>query len=55
MLSNINPQNLDLTRIVAKSISQLSPATPNNFKSPEQQKLIMDGIFDLLKIQDSDV
>jgi len=34
MLNNINPQNLDLTRIVAKSIARLSSASEQNFKVP---------------------
>lgn len=31
MLSNVEGSNLDLTRIVAKSIQKLSPSTPANF------------------------
>jgi hypothetical protein len=55
MLNNINPQNLDLTRIVAKSIARLSSASEPNFKVPEQQQKIMKGIFDLLEVQDTQV
>jgi len=31
MLNNIDPENLDLTRIVSKSIARLAPATEANF------------------------
>ena len=31
MLNNINPQNIDLTKIVAKSFVRLAPATVTNF------------------------
>lgn len=50
MLSNIDASDLELTRIVAKSISKLSSASESNFKIQEQQMRIMQGVFDLLKI-----
>jgi len=32
MLQNINPQDLELTKIVAAAISRLAPATQANFQ-----------------------
>ena len=55
MLNNIDPQNLDLTRIVAKSIARLAPATVANFQHDAQRAKIMEGIFNLLKIQDQEI
>jgi hypothetical protein len=55
MLSNVDGSNLDLTRIVAKSIQKLSPSTPSNFKYQEQQEMIMNGVFSLLQSQDNEV
>jgi hypothetical protein len=37
MLNNIKSQNLDLTRIVAKSFARLAPATETNFKVEDQK------------------
>lgn len=48
MLSNITPDDLEVTRIVAKSIARLSHASKDNFEVEAQQKMIMQGIFDLL-------
>lgn len=50
MLNNINPSDLELTRIVAKSLSKLSSASQSNFKIQDQQARIMHGVFELLKI-----
>lgn len=55
MLSNVSEKNIDLTRIVAKAIARLSPATPVNFEVAAQKASIMAGIFDLLKMQDAEV
>lgn len=55
MLGNIKPENLNLTRIVAKSISKLCFSSAENFKYDEQREKIMQGIFDLLKIADAEV
>jgi predicted transcriptional regulator len=55
MLNNIDPNNIDLTKIVAKSISKLSWASEANFKVQEQRDKIMHCIFDLLNIPDCDI
>jgi len=34
MLNNISAQNLDLSRIIAKSIARLSSASESNFEVP---------------------
>lgn len=55
MLENINPEDLDLTRIVAGSISRLAGTTEKYFSSLEAQQKIMKGIFNLLSINDTEI
>ena len=50
MLNNIDPQNLDLTRVVSKSLVRLAPATERNFQYDDQKEKIVEGIFKLLQI-----
>jgi hypothetical protein len=55
MLSNIVQDNLELTSIVANAVARLAPATVKNFQNQAQQERIMEGIFNLLKVEDLDV
>jgi len=50
ILNNINPENVEITRIVAKALTRLAPASVVNFRMEEQKQKIMDGVFNLLKI-----
>jgi len=54
MLENINPQNIDLSRIVAKSICALAPTSDVHFDLEAKREKIMGGILNLLKIEDSE-
>lgn len=55
MLNNIKHNDLDLARIVAKSLQKLSYSSKNNFMVEDQKNKIMQGIFDLLGSQDHEI
>ena len=55
MLTNINGQNLDLTNIVAQAINRLVPSSQTMFKDENLRSKIMNGIFDLVRIQNHDI
>lgn len=55
MLQNIDELNLDLTRIIAKSLSRLASASQISFQVPQAREMIMSGIFNLFKIDDQDI
>jgi len=55
MLENIDPSNLDITKIVAKSLSQLSSTSRVFFDDHDKQVWIMDRVFTLLKIENDEI
>ena len=55
MLENIDPSNLDMTNIVAKSLSQLSSTSRVFFDDHDKQVWIMDRVFTLLKIENDEI
>ena len=55
MLENIDPSNLDITKIVAKSLSQLSSTSRVFFDDHDKQVWIMDRVFALLKIENDEI
>lgn len=55
MLQNIHADNIEITQIVAKSISKLASSSGPNFLIDDQRQRIMEGIFDLLKIADCQI
>ena len=55
MLQNINPDNLDLSKIVATSMTNLAPTANAHFGDESKREGIMRGLFDLLKMQDEDI
>lgn len=55
MISNIDPDNLDFTKIVAKSIAQLAPSSTAHFNVPDRREKIMSSVLDLLKIDDDEI
>lgn len=55
MLSNINPDNLELSGIVATSITNLAPTAKAHFGDEGKRVGIMNGLFDLLKMNDETI
>lgn len=55
MLENINPENVELSKMVAISIDNLAPTSVAHFGSDQKRNMIMNGVFDLLKIQNADI
>lgn len=52
MLQNIDPQNLELSKIVATSITNLAPTAVTHFGEEQKRQGIMQGLFELLGMQD---
>ena len=55
MLVNIDEKNIELSRIVAVSIENLAPTSKYHFNEAQKRTMIMNGIFELLKIDDFDI
>lgn len=55
ILQNIDPQNLELSKIVATSVANLAPTCVAYFDDESKRVGIMNGLFDLLKMQDTDI
>lgn len=55
MTQNIDASNIELTKIVAKSIAQLAPSSFAYFELDDKRSLIMTCIFDLLNIDDDEI
>ena len=55
MINNIIPDDIELTKIVAKSIAQLAPSSQSHFEIEDCRDKIMKCVLDLLKINDDDI
>lgn len=55
VLENINPQNLEMTRISIKAFARAAPLTGRNFENDTQRQYIMDNLMKAASIPDEEV
>ncbi len=55
VLSNILPDQIDLTIIAIRAFARAAPITDKNFVVPEQKQFIMQKLFEASKIQNDDI
>lgn len=46
VLSNVSPDNVELSRIAMKAFSRAAPITDKNFQVPDQKEFIMNKLFE---------
>ena len=55
VLSNVVPDQIELTQIAIKAFARAAPITDKNFPAPEQRQFIMSKLFEAANINDEDV
>ena len=55
MLQNIDQNNLELSKIVSKSVANLAPTCQAYFSDQTKRDAIMKALFELLTIQNSEI
>ena len=55
VLTNIFPDQIELTKIAIKAFSRAAPITDRNFKVPEQKEFIMQKLFEASTINDEEI
>jgi len=55
LLSNVFPENVELTSTAMQAFRRASHCTGSNFQNPQMRQYIMDNVFKALSVEDDDV